>query len=168
MKEYQCHKKVFAAQIASCDLVDNTVTYQAEDGSRQLYQVDRAFFSRGVPPAGSYLVEYNGGEYASWSPKHVFEDGYRETGSTTTSVSFGDALIALEAGLRVAREGWNGKGMWLELANHGTAFSDSCRLDPYDLDRFITMKTADGKYIPWLASQTDMLAKDWVVFNKPY
>ena len=66
---------------------------------------------------------------------------------------FSDALMALKAGGRVARTGWNGKGMWLELQ-----FPDqhSKMTLPY-----IYMKTADDQLVPWLAPQTDMLASDW-------
>lgn len=81
--------------------------------------------------------------------------------------NFGQAIEMLKAGHKVTRKGWNGKGMWLELqvpdahskmtrpyiymclpfgsTNH---FGDTAR----ELDR-----------IPWLASQTDVLAEDWVV-----
>ena len=66
---------------------------------------------------------------------------------------FGEAIKALKAGGRVARAGWNGKGMWLELQVPDEHSKMSL---PY-----IYMKTADGKLVPWLASQTDVLATDW-------
>ena len=68
-----------------------------------------------------YLVEYlDGGTpnhpghagYISWSPKAQFDAAYRPT----TGMSFGLAIEALKAGKRVARAGWNGKGMWLSLS----------------------------------------------------
>jgi hypothetical protein len=61
--------------------------------------------------------------------------------------------MLLKQGLRVAREGWNGKGMWLELQRPD---SHSKMTLPY-----IYMSTAQGDLVPWLASQTDMLAEDW-------
>lgn len=86
-------------------------------------------------------------------------------------MKFGEALEALEAGERVARSGWNGKGMWLVLVPASTvpAFTEG---SPYnkagliggDINAHIDMKTATGEMQPgWLASQTDMLAKDWEV-----
>ncbi len=67
--------------------------------------------------------------------------------------TFGTALHRLKRGKRVARKGWNGKGMWLELQTPD-AFS---KMDlPY-----IYMRTAQGDLVPWLASQTDLLAEDW-------
>jgi hypothetical protein len=56
-------------------------------------------------------------------------------------------------GARVRRRGWNGKGMWIQLM-HPTEQSDMTL--PY-----IYMKTACGNLVPWLASQTDILADDW-------
>lgn len=88
--------------------------------------------------------------------------------------SFSIALSMLKDGRRVARTGWNGKGMWLCLspgsvvaadklwANHNREFAEenggSARVLPY-----ITMKTADDCIVPWLASQTDLLADDWML-----
>lgn len=68
---------------------------------------------------------------------------------------FGKALEALQSGRRVTRRGWNGKGMWIALQKPD-AYSKMTA--PY-----IYMKTADGSLVPWLASQTDLLADDWEV-----
>lgn len=70
-------------------------------------------------------------------------------------MDFGDALYALKNGKKVAREGWNGKGMWLDLQ---VPDEHSKMTLPY-----IYMKTACGNQVPWLASQTDMLSDDWVI-----
>ena len=67
---------------------------------------------------------------------------------------FGWALTQLRAGFRVSREGWNGKGAWLEL-QYPDEFSGRMTLP------FIFMFTAQGDLVPWLASQTDVLAFDW-------
>lgn len=113
-----------------------------------------------------YLVEYiDGGQanhkdfkgYISWSPKDVFERAYKAVDGMT----FGLALEALKKGQKVARKGWNGKGMWLSLVPQGeytVAETDADRLLPW-----IGMKTADNKFVPWLASQTDVLAEDWEI-----
>lgn len=73
----------------------------------------------------------------------------------THCLDFGEAIHFLKAGRRVARSGWNGKGMWLEL-QRPDAYSKMSL--PY-----IYMKTADEHMVPWLASQTDMLAIDWLL-----
>ena len=65
----------------------------------------------------------------------------------------GEAITIIQNGGRVCREGWNGKGMWLELQ----VPNEHSKMGlPY-----IYMSTVDGKLVPWLASQTDMLAEDW-------
>ncbi|WP_041795491.1 DUF2829 domain-containing protein [Pararhodospirillum photometricum] len=72
---------------------------------------------------------------------------------------FGEAIEMLNCGERVARAGWNGKGMFLfmvEVWGYGGDMALPCL-------PFIAMKTADNKVVPWLASQTDVLAKDWVL-----
>lgn len=86
-------------------------------------------------------------------------------------MNFGQALEHLKAGRRVARAGWNGRGMWLAYQkgypdgvpiNRNTADATGlpegtvCRFLPY-----IIMKTVDDSFVPWLASQTDVLAEDW-------
>ena len=92
----------------------------------------------------------------------------------TERLSFGDAVAALKEGLRVAREGWNGKGMFLSLVKgrdtdyhvnsevFGTG-NDGNSQDQLPVLDAIYMKTADNKLVPWLASQTDALAEDWVI-----
>lgn len=79
-------------------------------------------------------------------------------------LSFSDALTCLKMGDRVARAGWNGKGMWLELAKSGTYRDADDLTQPLSLP-FIVMFTADGNLVPWLASQTDILADDWETAN---
>lgn len=100
------------------------------------------------------------------------------------SMDFGDAIRALKAGKKVARAGWNGKGMWLSLScpGHGSMpmsrnipasafwsennakYAEECCGGHATVLPCITMKTATGEILMgWLASQTDMLAIDWQV-----
>ena len=74
-----------------------------------------------------------------------------------TQETFGWAIKQLHNGERVQRVGWNGKGMWLGLQ---VPDAHSKMTLPY-----IYMKTADNNLVPWLASQTDMLAVDWQIFE---
>lgn len=128
-----------------------------------------------------YLVEYlDGGKanvathagYVSWSPKEAFDKAYRPT----TGLTFGTALEALKIGQRVARMGWNGKGMWvamgaahpgLEAGNfwneharaHAEAAGGTCPVQSY-----ILMKTAQGDIqMGWSPTISDALAEDWLV-----
>lgn len=88
--------------------------------------------------------------------------------------SFGDAIVALKNGHKVAREGWNGKGMFLWLKPATIIKSEWCK-DPMlkeivdanggetEALGTICMKTADNKVLTgWLASQTDILSEDWL------
>lgn len=80
-------------------------------------------------------------------------------------VGFETALEHLKDGYKVAREGWNGKEMWLKLVRSDDYALTESVGGTRELLPFIVMKTADNKLVPWLASQTDILAEDWdVVF----
>lgn len=111
-----------------------------------------------------YLVEYlDGGKpntsqyagYVSWSPKEQFDKAYRPTDGMT----FGLALEALQQGKRVARTGWNGVGLWLEYIQASGVDLAFIRMS-YPVH---SRAYPEGARVPWLASQTDMLATDWVV-----
>lgn len=100
------------------------------------------------------------------------------TSSPQVFFDFGDAIRALKKGKRVARKGWNGKNMFLFLLPASDNIPTSVIHDPalravieseiggntFDALGSIRMFTADKKILTgWLASQTDMLAEDWVV-----
>lgn len=70
-------------------------------------------------------------------------------------MTFGEALQHLKNGLNVAREGWNGKGQWLRLQ---VPDEQSLMRRPY-----IYISPVDGDVVPWVASQTDLLAEDWTL-----
>ena len=76
-------------------------------------------------------------------------------------MTFGDGLLALKEGKRVSRSGWNGKGMWLELQEPD---EHSKMTLPYVYLTYPdNAQNTPGARVPWLASQTDMLAEDWVL-----
>jgi len=121
-----------------------------------------------------YFVIYQDG-YTSWSPKEQFEEAYRETDGMT----FGLAIEAAKQGFKIARAGWNGKGMFvvlmdaLKLPPHssqepGAKVNDRTAKyigenTPLKSQPYFAMWTAQGKWQPgWLASQADMLAEDWM------
>jgi len=87
--------------------------------------------------------------------------------------SFSIALLDLKEGERIAREGWNGKGMFLFLVPGSRfAVNRAPLLGIYpegtviDYRPHIDMKTAQGDIVPWVASQSDLLAEDWVTFGE--
>lgn len=68
--------------------------------------------------------------------------------------NFGVALARARSGAKVTREGWNGKGMHVELR----LFNDDAFRRP-----FLCLRTVTGELIPWVASQSDLLADDWLL-----
>ena len=83
-------------------------------------------------------------------------------------MDFSKALELIKAGKRVQRAGWNGKGMFLFLFAGSTFTVNRAPLlgiypegTQINYHAHIDMKTADGYVVPWLCSQTDMLADDW-------
>ena len=112
-----------------------------------------------------YKVVYPPDGYESWSPRDVFENAYRET----TGMNFGLALEACKMGEKIARTGWNGKGMYVFLAHDPdfNAYADIPEFDGLEdvqLPDVLVMKTAQGAFhVGWLASQADMLADDWCI-----
>jgi hypothetical protein len=121
-----------------------------------------------------YKVVYEDG-YESWSPKDVFEKAYRPIAGLT----FGNAIEALKQGKKVARAGWNGKGMFLWLKPQAQIKSEWCKDE--ELKKLVDenggeitalgtvcMYTHDGTgrkaiLTGWLASQSDMLLEDWII-----
>lgn len=89
-------------------------------------------------------------------------------------MDFSAALAHLKTGHLVAREGWNGRGMFLYLVEGSTfevnrpplagIFDDGTVIN---YRSHIDMFDAQGFCVPWLASQTDMLAEDWSIVTKP-
>lgn len=75
-------------------------------------------------------------------------------------MNIGWAIAALEAGERVRRTGWNGKGMWLKLQ---VPDEHSKMTLPYVYIEYPEGHVAypGGSRVPWICSQTDLLARDW-------
>ena len=110
-----------------------------------------------------YGVKYEDG-YTSWSPKDTFEKAYRTSEpGMPQSLTFGDALHYLKLGNRVARSGWNGKGLWLEIQRPDA--HSKMTLAYVFLNYPDDAQNTPGARVPWLASQTDMLAEDWAVLS---
>jgi len=92
-------------------------------------------------------------------------------------MNFGDAIKAMKKGAKVARRGWNGKGINIFLIDEAIALKrvgfdgENCdvRLQQHiviDTTGLVTDNSAAPKScVPWLASQTDMLAEDWSIIG---
>ncbi len=87
-----------------------------------------------------------------------------------TMMDIGGARQSLLAGEKVSRLGWNGKGMylmWVDPTQWGvsTALQIACSDASEGRYGFIMMKTADGKMVPWLCSQADFMASDYIIYQ---
>ena len=82
-------------------------------------------------------------------------------------MNFGNAIELLKQGKRVKRKGWNGRGIFLELQ---TPDEYSKMTHPYIYIDTTGLETSNPNApkdrVPWLASQTDMLSEDWVLYNE--
>ena len=114
------------------------------------------------PEDEGYLVRYSDG-YESWSPKKQFEEAYKDC----MGMTFGIALELLKKGCKVAREGWNGKSQYIELASnisYVNAGKEIVNCEHNDIgNKAIAFVGTSGVQMGWLASQADMLAEDWVI-----
>lgn len=129
---------------------------------KQSYDLIQAIEMCGASPALTAAV-VKAGELMEAIDKHIPDQSHVDSG-----LNFGAAIETMKQGFRVARAGWNGKGMFLQLTMASDyrvrGANDVALLAPdVDLAPWIGMKTADNKFVPWLASQTDMLAEDWTV-----
>lgn len=156
---------------------DNFMTYvgtkiiDAEPMTRGEYNKYRGWTipANENPDDEGYLVQYRPDGYISWSPKKVFEEAYK---GVDEGMTFGGAIHMLKRGCRVARKGWNGKGMFVYLvpaakypANRNKnksmvgMFPDD--LVPYRA--YLAIKTAQNDVCTWAPSVSDTLAEDWIV-----
>ena len=85
-------------------------------------------------------------------------------------MDIGEMILGLKDGQKCCREGWNGQGMFLyyvpaaiyESRTDVAKREFGCQVA---YQAYIAMKTVDGTVVPWLASQSDLLAKDWIFVN---
>ena len=130
---------------------------------------------------GNYIIKGIKGEIyaceadifeATYDVVDADADGQTQDRQEAEQFDFGKAIQKLKAGYKVARSSWNGKGMYLyyvpenkypasrnTLNTMAGEFPDD--LVPYQA--YIAMKTVQNTVVPWLASQTDVLADDWVI-----
>jgi len=154
MKSYICKKVVSAEKMS-----------YKEAGKKELI---RKFDPNGKDIPGFHIVYKDG--YESWSPADTFIEGYDEI--KTENLTFGQAIEALKAGKKVAREGWNGKGMFLFLVpgskfkvNRPPLLGIYPEGTEIEYRPHIDLKTADGSIATWSPSGSDALAEDWIIID---
>lgn len=130
-----------------------------------LADADIVYFAKGWESARGCRIEYRcATDYGIATAEECTNE------SSESGYNFGIALEIARHGGKIARKGWNGEGMFLyyvPAASYApcTPIGEECAVDdgkvPYGA--YIAMRTAQEDVVPWLASQTDMLAEDWVV-----
>lgn len=123
---------------------------------------------------GDWIIKGVADEVYPCKP-HIFAATYLAVGVAPDRFDFAEAVRLIKRGLKVARQGWNGKGMWIALSP-GCERLDAAKVWSPAARSFVAgrggnvtfrpniiMKTADDEIVPWVASQTDMLAEDWVL-----
>lgn len=94
--------------------------------------------------------------------------------SNQLTFPFSSALEYLKQGKKLTRTGWNGKGMFIFYVPANKYPADGNKLgtlkgmfsnDLVPYKDYLAMKTVDNEIVPWLASQTDLLANDWQIFT---
>ena len=92
--------------------------------------------------------------------------------NTDNKVNFGDAIKALKEGHRVARSGWNGKGMFVYLVpanaypvqtGAARAYFGQDAMVPYNA--YMAIKNVDDTVSTWVPSVNDCLAEDWIIYQ---
>lgn len=134
----------------------------AEPMTREAFEAKHGRNVGGDKHGEGYEVTYEGG-YQAWSPKDVFDAACRPTDGMT----FGLAVEALKLGKKVARRGWNGKGLWVRRVDLYSDKEFRVREEPGAVGTFmpfyVIYNPGDGKLNTWVASITDTQAEDWVV-----
>lgn len=163
-------------------------------GEQREILVPASITARGTPEPGSMLVRYEPNErepdgYFSFSPRAPFDAGYsaivpaehrKSYEGGGRGLTFGQAIEQAKDGAAIARDGWNGKNMFVVLMpplllppfnTQDTARKVNDRTakwigedQPLDCLPYFAMYTAAKQWQPgWVASQADMLADDWCV-----
>lgn len=122
------------------------------------------------PDNEGYLVKYEDG-YESWSPKKQFEETYKDC----MGMTFGIAVELLKRGCKVARDGWNGKGMFV-VYQKGYPNGIPCNKQTaeawgmnegefFKCNPYLQIRCVDGSHSMWVPSINDVLAEDWVLVD---
>lgn len=128
--------------------------------------ISQADLDNGSPKAGDMIARNPLNHVDQW----LIAKDYFVVNFSDVKHDFGWAIQQLKLGKKVARSGWNGKGMFIFLVQ-GSRFEVNRPplLGIYpegtviDYQPHIDMKTADNTVVPWLASQSDVLAEDWEI-----
>lgn len=99
--------------------------------------------------------------------KTLYEEAKKENCEENKTMDFGDAIKLLKQGKKLQRQGWNGKNQYIELAMCISYMNADGKIINADHEAIgasaIAFVGTSGVQLGWLASQADMLAKDWII-----
>ena len=139
----------------------------------EVFAVDRYSFLDGRPPTVRQtpvvtVPAYTANDFYVHSCRDLIIREQPREYDRKPPLDFADVVRGLKAGKRYARAGWNGKGMFIFLVNGSTFKVNREPLltilgegTEVQYHAHVDMKTATGEIVPWLASQSDVLAEDW-------
>ena len=119
------------------------------------------------------IIEFRETKELSYTIENMLCDEWMVADESNTPIlggeamfDFGKAIKYLKRGLKVARKGWNGKGIYLEM-QRPDAHSKMTLPYIYIVTNSLVSDNphAPRGVVPWLASQTDMLCEDWIIVN---
>lgn len=145
--------------------------------------ISQADLDNGSPQSGDMIARNPKDHSDKWLvAKQYFEDNLElnteevdtiDTMEKIENITFGRAIYFMQKGEKVARSGWNGKGMFLFLVpgsnfkvNRAPLLGIYPEGTEINYQPHIDMKTADNTIVPWLASQSDMLTSDWRIVDE--
>jgi hypothetical protein len=120
---------------------------------------------------GDYIIKGVNGEFYPCKPD-IFEKTYE---TVSDKMTFGQALSEVKAGKKIARSGWNGKGMFVVYQKAypngipcnkqtaeawGMSEGDLFRCEPY-----LQIKMVNESHSMWVPSINDVLAEDWILID---
>ena len=140
---------------------------EATPMTREAFEAQEGRSVGGDIHGDGYMVTYENG-YRAWSPKAVFDAAYRQIDGMT----FGLAIEALKMGKKVARAGWNGKGMFIFLVPGSTFKVNRAPLlgiypegTTIGYRPHIDMKHANGDIGTWDCAIGDIMGEDWQIIE---
>lgn len=115
---------------------------------------------------GDYIITGVRGEQYPCKPD-VFAKSYETVTDGSDGMTIGQAISALEDGKRCARKAWNGKNQYIELVYNASYIDADGKLVNAKHDtsgnKVIAFVGTSGVQLGWLASQADLLSKDWYI-----
>lgn len=132
-------------------------------GLTKLYECDGMWLLPGWQDSRGARIERLFAEYMGIYISELPPEGQGLPIEGNIPRGFGKALEWLRDGFKVTRRGWNGKGQFVMLCVPEERYYTLSDGETYGRREYLYIKAADDTLVPWVASQTDLLAEDWEI-----